>query len=329
MEDEDKVDNKSHSSLNFNSIDGREAGKKRLQEERELSENQVRKEGREESHEKERREDESEGQERGMLDEEERQRRKRREEKVKRQKELSMKKGGLKSGRLKRLIHPLDRSVSYVFTVTIFFTLIALISGLPILIIISSLLPITWTISYIFSCEPFHKTTSWNKVTASDSSSRTGLIPLTPIESYWASDGILINNYRRGIATCLLYFDQGLTLEQLKDVLIARVLSKDSMSRFRATIVYKGKILIIKINRLISLWTCLISPPFLSLTFLALLFSLFRSLTHCSTPLFIVKKVAFCVAIHHILLTSVTHSFNSFLSRFSFRTRILFIQSQD
>lgn len=164
-----------------------------------------------------------------------------------------MKKGGLKSHRLKRLIHPLDRSVSYVFTVTIFFTFIALISGLPILVIISSLLPITWTISYIFSCEPFHKTTSWNKVTTSDSSSRTGLIPLTPMESYWASDGILINNYRRGIATCLLYFDQGLTLEQLKDVLIARVLSKDSMSRFRATIVYKGRILIIKTNCLISL----------------------------------------------------------------------------
>lgn len=252
MEDEDKVDNKSHSSLNSNSVDGKEGGKKRLQEEREVSGNEVRKEE-EESHEKERREDESERQERKMLDKERQRRRKRGKEKVKRQKDLSIKKGGLKSGRLKRLIHPLDRSVSYVFTVTIFFTFIALISGLPILIIISSLLPIAWTISYIFSCEPFHKTTSWNKVTVSDSSSRTGLIPLTPMESYWASDGILINNYRRGIATCLLYFDQGLTLEQLKDVLIARVLSKDSMSRFRANIVYKGKILIIKINCLISL----------------------------------------------------------------------------
>lgn len=220
MKDGDKVDNKSHSSLNFNSIEGEE---RRPQEKEAGMSTQ-------------------EGKNVSNDDEESRIRRGRREERKRRRKELSIEKGGIKAGRLKRLTHPLDRSVSYVFTVTIFFTFIALISGLPILITISSLLPITWMLSYIFSCELFYKTTSWDKVTSANSGSTTsGLIPLTPMESYWASDGTLVNNYRRGIATCLLYFDHGLTLEQLKDVLVARVLSKDSMSRFRAAIVFKGK----------------------------------------------------------------------------------------
>lgn len=229
MEDEDEVDNKSHSSLDSNFIEEerKKEESERCKEQDMSSSNNGEK--------KKVLEDVKDGLEK-----------RRKEESEERRKKVSMDKGGIKSCRLKRLTHPLDRSVSYVFTVTIFFTFIALISGLPILITISSLLPITWIISYIFSCQLFYKTTSWDKVTSSSrtSSSSSKLIPLTHMEAYWAGDSTLINNYRRGFATCLLYFDQGLTLEQFKDVLVARVLSKGSMSRFRAAIVYKGNLLL-------------------------------------------------------------------------------------
>lgn len=54
--------------------------------------------------------------------------------------------------RLQILTHPLDRSIAMAFSVTIFFTLLALVTGVPIVFILILLLPLGIACKYICSC---------------------------------------------------------------------------------------------------------------------------------------------------------------------------------
>ena len=181
----------------------------------------------------------------------------------KKHEEFCKKHGGIKSKPFKVLTHPLDRSIAWVMIVTIFFTVLALLSGLPLVLCLCILLPFGILFKKCFSCSCFLKTsthpglassanssyinsststlssTRRHQQPATSSRSNPPLIPATSLESYWLSNDIK-NNFRRGICTCLLYMDKGLTSEQLKDVLMGRVLIKDEFVRFRSKLIYKG-----------------------------------------------------------------------------------------
>lgn len=149
-------------------------------------------------------------------------------------KKRNKKRGGLKSLPMKVLTHPLDRSIGFVFVVTLFFTLLAIASGLPTVAVVSLLLPLGWFLKKLLSCQ-------WRTGSVAENSS-TLLEPLSPVENFCLY-GRLKNNNKQGVATCLLYVDRDFTVEQLRDVLTARVLQKPEYARFRSQLVFKGKLL--------------------------------------------------------------------------------------
>ncbi|KAI2796422.1 hypothetical protein BLOT_015366 [Blomia tropicalis] len=125
--------------------------------------------------------------------------------------------GGLKSKKLKPLIHPLDRSIVGIFTLTIFFTILAIMTGAPIVLALFTLVPIVYILKKIFLCHlssiPDHE-------------------PLSSIDTFWIGSEQVTN--------CILYVDKGLSLEQLRDVISSRLLTKSELSRLRSRLVYKG-----------------------------------------------------------------------------------------
>ena len=50
------------------------------------------------------------------------------------------------------MTHPLDRSIAFAFFVTIFFTILALVTGLPVVLVLMLLLPIGWFVKWLLSC---------------------------------------------------------------------------------------------------------------------------------------------------------------------------------
>src|SRR5699024_5993992 len=56
--------------------------------------------------------------------------------------------------------------------------------------------------------------------------------PLSSIDSFWLAAG--------HISHCLLYVDKGLSVEQLRDVISTRLLSKPELGRFRSRLVHRG-----------------------------------------------------------------------------------------
>lgn len=92
----------------------------------------------------------------------------------------SLKKGGIKSLPIKTLTHPLDRSITVAFIITLFFTLLAIVSGLPIVIILICLLPIGFLFKTFTSCYFKTFTGSFVSVLFSPSSNAVASTDATP-----------------------------------------------------------------------------------------------------------------------------------------------------
>lgn len=125
--------------------------------------------------------------------------------------------GGIKSQRIEYLTHPLDRSIAVAFVLTVFFTLLAVLTGIPIVVALFALLPPTYVIKRLCAC---------------NLSSNPNHQPLAPIDSYWLNAG--------HITHCLLYLDKGLSIEQLRDVVTTRVLVRPELVKFKTRIQRKG-----------------------------------------------------------------------------------------
>lgn len=131
--------------------------------------------------------------------------------------------GGIRSQPIDYLTHPLDRSIALVFILTVFFTLLALLTGAPIVLILFSILPPILIIKRCCACQllPFSRTSYSKKYQK-----------LQPIDSYWLKP--------EHITHCLLYIDKGFSVEQLRDVIVSRILSRPEMVRFKSQISFKG-----------------------------------------------------------------------------------------
>ena len=184
------------------------------------------------------------------------------------------------------ITHPLDRSIAMAFFVTIFFTILALVSGLPVVLILTILLPIGILCKNLSSCYYFHTsgTSSWTSriqganLLASPSSPSAGasssgglssvprppssssrrrrrkLIPLTALESFHLCSSIK-NNSRFGVCNILMLFDKSLNLDQLKDIITSRILRKVEFSRFTCEIVFRGEFVLSEFL-LLSTFSC-------------------------------------------------------------------------
>ncbi|KAH7640567.1 hypothetical protein HUG17_8036 [Dermatophagoides farinae] len=126
--------------------------------------------------------------------------------------------GGLKSKKLKTLIHPLDRSIVGIFLLTIFFTILALLTGAPTVLFLLILLPIFIFIKRIFQCTLF--------------TSITDQEPISSVDSFWLQKG--------HITHCLMYLDKGLSIQQLRDVIATRLLTKPELARFKSRLIRRG-----------------------------------------------------------------------------------------
>ena len=115
------------------------------------------------------------------------------------------------------LVHPLDRNIAGIFILTLFFTLLAILTGFPIVSFLFILLPVTLAVRHLCVC-CMRSAPDYEKI--------------SPIDSSWLSPG--------HITHCLLFIDKGLSLEQLRDVVSTRLLSRPELMRFRSRIVYKG-----------------------------------------------------------------------------------------
>jgi hypothetical protein len=135
--------------------------------------------------------------------------------------------GGVRGRRLKRLTHPLERSVAGFFVITLFFTLLAIVSGVPFVLILCLLLPVGLAGRALFNCECLR-------------TRRLDERKCTPIECFWLRAGMR-NNCKRARALCLLYVDDGLTLPQLRDLVMSRLIQRPGMERFRWVLRHKGE----------------------------------------------------------------------------------------
>lgn len=126
--------------------------------------------------------------------------------------------GGLKSKKVKPLVHPLDRSIAGIFTLTIFFTILALLTGAPIVMLLFVLLPVGMFFKRLCECSLFSRSAN--------------LEPLSSIDAFWL--------HSSHVTHCLLYVDKGLSIQQLRDVISSRVLSKPELARFKARLVFRG-----------------------------------------------------------------------------------------
>lgn len=133
---------------------------------------------------------------------------------------------GIKSRPIKHIKHPLERCIASFFFLTLFFILLAVITGIPTVIVLTIILIPAYFLQKLFMCLC--------------KSLPPSMSYLTPLESFWISNK-LANNYRQGCSTCILYLDGGLSIEHLRDVVMARVVQKPEMSRFRSVIKHKGK----------------------------------------------------------------------------------------
>ena len=145
----------------------------------------------------------------------------------KRRRKKRRKRGGIQSLPMKVLTHPLDRSIAFVFFVTLFFTLLAIVSGLPVVSILCCLLPIGLFVKRFLSCQ-------WRRLPSS-------MHALTAIENYWLY-GRAKNNNKFGTSLCMLYLDKEFRIDQLRDVVLTRVIQKPEYVRFRSQLVFKGKL---------------------------------------------------------------------------------------
>ncbi|XP_054159859.1 uncharacterized protein LOC128958068 [Oppia nitens] len=132
-------------------------------------------------------------------------------------KPLTKSSGGIKSCQLDYLVHPLDRNIAGIFILTLFFTLLAIISGVPIVLCLFVLVPLTVLIKRFSACD-----------VVSDEKYQK----IAPIDSFWLNSG--------HITHCLLYIDKGLSVDQLRDVISTRLLSRPELSRFKSKLVYRG-----------------------------------------------------------------------------------------
>ncbi|KAH9397976.1 hypothetical protein TYRP_019349 [Tyrophagus putrescentiae] len=124
---------------------------------------------------------------------------------------------GLKSKKLKPLVHPLDRSIVGIFTLTIFFTILAILTGAPIVFLLFCLIPFVLLFKKLFLCH-------FSDILHHE--------PLSSIDSFWI--------HREHVAHCVLHVDKGLSVQQLRDVISSRVLTKAEFKRFKSRLVYKG-----------------------------------------------------------------------------------------
>lgn len=138
----------------------------------------------------------------------------------------SKKRGGVKSKPIKVLTHPLDRSIGLVFVVTLFFTLLAIASGLPIVMLLCLFLPLGLLTKRFLSLQ-------WRALP-------TALVALTSMENFWL-EAKTKNNNKAGCTMVLLHLDKELKLPQLRDVIMARIVQKTEYQRFRSTLVFRGK----------------------------------------------------------------------------------------
>lgn len=125
--------------------------------------------------------------------------------------------GGIRSCQIDFLTHPLDRSIALVFVLTVFFTLLAILSGVPIVLCLLAFLPPSFLLKRLCSCHL---------------PSNPAFTQLSPIDSFWLNSG--------HVTHCLLYIDKGLSVDQLRDVIATRILSRQEFVRFKSCIVFKG-----------------------------------------------------------------------------------------
>ena len=90
-------------------------------------------------------------------------------------------------------------------------------TGFPIVLCLFILLPITLVVRRLCVCcmpsSPTHQ-------------------KIAPLDSFWLNSG--------HITHCLLYIDKGLSVQQLRDVISTRLLSRPEFIRFRSRLIYRG-----------------------------------------------------------------------------------------
>lgn len=116
------------------------------------------------------------------------------------------------------MVHPLDRSIVGIFLLTIFFTILALLTGAPTVLFLMILLPIFIFMKKIFQCTLFEKINNQE--------------PVSSIDSFWLQKG--------HITHCLMYLDKGLSVQQLRDVIATRLLTKPELARFKSRLIHRG-----------------------------------------------------------------------------------------
>lgn len=100
---------------------------------------------------------------------------------------------------------------------TIFFTILALLTGAPTVLFLFLILPIFIFIRKLFQC---------------NCSQLPNNEPVSSIDSYWLQKG--------HITHCLMFLDKGLSVQQLRDVVAQRLLTKPELARFKSRLIHKG-----------------------------------------------------------------------------------------
>lgn len=116
-------------------------------------------------------------------------------------------------------LHNLNQKFNFagIFTLTIFFTILAILTGAPIVLFLFCLIPFVLLFKKLFLCH-------FSDILHHE--------PLSSIDSFWIGSG--------HVAHCVLYVDKGLSVQQLRDVISSRLLSKAEFGRFKSRLVYKG-----------------------------------------------------------------------------------------
>lgn len=91
--------------------------------------------------------------------------------------------GGIRSRSMKTITHPLERSIVAYFVITLFFTMLAIISGLPIVFFLFTILPLVGGIRKLITCDFRSSFINEHKC--------------TPVETYWLNSPFK-NNCKKG-----------------------------------------------------------------------------------------------------------------------------------
>lgn len=113
---------------------------------------------------------------------------------------------------------------------TIFFTILAILTGAPIVFFLFCLIPFVLLFKKLFLCH-------FSDILHHE--------PLSSIDSFWIGSG--------HVSHCILYVDKGLSVQQLRDVISSRLLTKSEFKRFKSKLVYKGLYNIISCQALVLL----------------------------------------------------------------------------